>query len=64
MRRLIQIAAVAAAMIAAHPAFAESAFPVKPVHIFVPYAPGGGVDVLARTLGDAVSRQWGPEHRR
>jgi tripartite-type tricarboxylate transporter receptor subunit TctC len=29
------------------------------VHIFVPYAPGGGVDVLARTLGDAVSRQWG-----
>ena len=59
MRRLIQIAAVAAAMIAAHPAFAESAFPVKPVHIFVPYAPGGGVDVLARTLGDAVSRRWG-----
>jgi tripartite-type tricarboxylate transporter receptor subunit TctC len=40
-------------------AFAESAFPEKPVHIFVPYAPGGGVDVLARTLGDAVSRQWG-----
>jgi tripartite-type tricarboxylate transporter receptor subunit TctC len=60
MRRLIQIAAIAAAMIAAGgPASAQSAFPSKPVHIFVPYAPGGGVDVLARTLGDAVSRQWG-----
>jgi tripartite-type tricarboxylate transporter receptor subunit TctC len=46
-------------MMAGGLAFAESAFPEKPVHIFVPYAPGGGVDVLARTLGDAVSRQWG-----
>jgi tripartite-type tricarboxylate transporter receptor subunit TctC len=62
MRRLIQTAAIAAAMMmmmAGGLAFAESAFPEKPVHIFVPYAPGGGVDVLARTLGDAVSRQWG-----
>jgi tripartite-type tricarboxylate transporter receptor subunit TctC len=25
----------------------------------VPYSPGGGVDILARTLGDVVSRQWG-----
>jgi len=34
-------------------------FPSKPVHIFVPYAAGGGVDVLTRTLGEVVSRQWG-----
>src|SRR5258705_6131639 len=40
-------------------AFAQPAFPLKPVHIFVPYAAGGGVDILARTLGDVVSRQWG-----
>ena len=38
---------------------AESHFPTRPVHIFVPYAAGGGVDILARTLGDVVSRQWG-----
>jgi tripartite-type tricarboxylate transporter receptor subunit TctC len=36
-----------------------ASFPVKPVHIFVPYPAGGGVDVLTRTLGDVVSKQWG-----
>jgi tripartite-type tricarboxylate transporter receptor subunit TctC len=40
-------------------ASAQSEFPSKPVHIFVPYAAGGGVDILARTLGDVVSKEWG-----
>ncbi len=40
-------------------ACAQSPFPSRPVHIYVPYAAGGAVDILARTLGDAVSRQWG-----
>ena len=40
-------------------ASAQSPFPSKAVHVFVPYAAGGGVDVLARTLGDVVSKQWG-----
>jgi tripartite-type tricarboxylate transporter receptor subunit TctC len=52
--------AAAVAMLAAIGiASAQSPFPSKPVHIFVPYAAGGGVDILARTLGDVVSRQWG-----
>jgi len=34
-------------------------FPSKSVHILVPYPAGGGVDVLTRTLGEVVSRQWG-----
>ena len=61
MRRPFWAAAVgAAAMFAAGGiASAQSAFPAKPVHILVPYAAGGGVDILARTLGDVVSRQWG-----
>ena len=45
--------------VTAGPALAEPGFPSKPVHIFVPYAAGGGVDVLTRTLGDVVSKQWG-----
>jgi tripartite-type tricarboxylate transporter receptor subunit TctC len=58
--RWFAIAATAvAALTAGAAARAQSAFPTKPVHILVPYAAGGAVDILARTLGDAVSRQWG-----
>jgi tripartite-type tricarboxylate transporter receptor subunit TctC len=40
-------------------AFAQANFPSRSVHILVPYPAGGGVDVLTRTLGDVVSKQWG-----
>jgi tripartite-type tricarboxylate transporter receptor subunit TctC len=53
------VAVVAAAMFASGAASAQSGFPAKPVHILVPYPAGGAVDVLARTLGDEVARQWG-----
>jgi tripartite-type tricarboxylate transporter receptor subunit TctC len=60
MGRWFRIVAAAVAMsTAGGVAAAQSSFPSKPVHIFVPYAAGGGVDILARTLGDVVSRQWG-----
>jgi tripartite-type tricarboxylate transporter receptor subunit TctC len=52
-------AAVAALMIAAAAAASAQSFPSRPVRIFVPYPAGGGVDVLTRTLGDVVSKQWG-----
>src|SRR6202790_755684 len=39
---------------------AES-FPSKPVHILVPYAAGGAVDVLARTLGQSLAKTWGQQ---
>ena len=56
------VAAAAAAMLAAGGiASAQSPFPSKPVHIFVPYAAGGAVDILARTLGDVVSQAMGPD---
>jgi tripartite-type tricarboxylate transporter receptor subunit TctC len=49
-----------AALIAAFaaPCSAEP-FPARPVHILVPYAAGGAVDVLARTIGQALSKTWG-----
>jgi tripartite-type tricarboxylate transporter receptor subunit TctC len=60
MEAWFRIAAAAVTMFCAvGTASAQSAFPSRPVHIFVPYAAGGGVDILARTLGDVVSRHWG-----
>src|ERR1700761_8626062 len=53
------VMAAAAVFAVGERASAEAPFPSKPVHLFVPYAAGGGVDILARTLGEAVSRQWG-----
>ena len=58
--RWLWMAAAAAAVVAAGDvASAQGPFPARPVHVFVPYSAGGGVDILARTLGEAVSRQWG-----
>lgn len=54
-----RIAAVAAVVFGITGAASAQPFPSKPVHILVPYAPGGGVDVLTRTLADVVSKQWG-----
>src|SRR4029453_11568851 len=51
--------AAAAMHIMCGSAFAQTAFSSRPVHIFVPYPAGGGVDVLTRTLGDVVTKQWG-----
>jgi tripartite-type tricarboxylate transporter receptor subunit TctC len=59
-RRGLWLGAVVAAMFAAAgAATAQAPFPSRPVHLFVPYVAGGGVDILARTLGEAVSRRWG-----
>jgi tripartite-type tricarboxylate transporter receptor subunit TctC len=58
-RRFWIAAAVTAVLATAGQAHAQSPFPTRPVHILVPYPAGGGVDILTRTLGDVVSRQWG-----
>ena len=39
-------------------ALAQGTFPSQPVHIFVPYPPGGAVDIIARTLADELGRRW------
>jgi tripartite-type tricarboxylate transporter receptor subunit TctC len=40
-------------------ASSAQAFPDKPVRIVVGYAPGGGVDAVARMLSDKLSAKWG-----
>ncbi|KJK24213.1 ABC transporter substrate-binding protein [Burkholderiaceae bacterium 16] len=48
-------------LLAANPALAEKPgdYPAHPIRIIVPYAAGGGTDIIARTLGAALSRQLG-----
>src|ERR1700754_1235685 len=31
----------------------------RPITIIVPYTPGTGIDILARTLGNELSHKWG-----
>ena len=38
---------------------AAQSFPVKPVRIIVPFAPGGATDLIARTVGQKMSEQMG-----
>lgn len=56
-RRLLAALALAAATGGARAQ--AGAWPARPVKIVVPYAPGGGVDLLARLLADRLQRKWG-----
>jgi tripartite-type tricarboxylate transporter receptor subunit TctC len=41
------------------PALAIAQVPGRPITIIVPYSPGTGIDILARTLGGELSQKWG-----
>jgi tripartite-type tricarboxylate transporter receptor subunit TctC len=49
----------AAAATLAHPAVAQAGYPDRPIHIIVGYAAGGGVDIVARLLGEPIKQALG-----
>lgn len=55
----LAMAAIGAITLASHRDASAQAFPSQPIRLIVPFAPGGAVDVIGRTIGDQLAKQFG-----
>ena len=61
MLKKLTMACVGALMLAAASGASAQTYPAKPVKLLVGFPAGGGLDVLARIIGQRVSEQWGQQ---
>jgi len=59
LQAILLLAGLSATMIAAAQPKPGPAFPTKPVRVIVPYAPGGGLDFIARLVSQPLNERWG-----
>lgn len=50
--------AISVCLVACAPMALAQQFPIRPVHIIVPYPPGGGTDTLGRIVGRKLNERW------
>ena len=58
--RLLFGAVVGSLVLLAQPAVSQT-YPSKPIHMLVPYAPGGITDIAARIVGAKLTEAWGQQ---
>ena len=64
MRRLLGWMVIVAALVLAEPSFGQN-YPSRLITLIVPYAAGGGVDAVARVIGETLGERLGQkiDHR-
>jgi tripartite-type tricarboxylate transporter receptor subunit TctC len=53
------VAALAISTLAVAQDKGASAYPAKPIRLIVPFAPGGGLDITTRLIGQRLTQKWG-----
>lgn len=59
MRHVIHSLVAGFTLLAATSTFAQSDYPAKPIRLIVPFAPGGGTDIVARVLAQKLTESFG-----